>query len=373
MSRTSFSISYHCRESKKNRQGLAPLELCICVNQQRLFLNLPTKFIPREFNKKRKPQYIDDILNQYRIKTNEVIAQLLQNNLPITASTIREYMRSGGTKSLTVKNMIDKYIEQNYQGLSSNSEYKTKMVAQFVNEEIGDRELVSIEIGDLQFLYMKLQSMYLVSTASAKMAKVKSFFQFAFDNGYIKTNLCSNIKLAKSKASVKYLRNEDIDSIKSLELCDYERLEKVRDLLLFQSSSGMAYADLVRFDSSKIEYINGVPTYSNARQKTDVDFTTVILGDGIKVLEKYNGQLPLISNQKYNAYLKEIQRLAKIDTIITTHLLRKTYAHRLLNSGVRVETVAKCLGHSKISTTLRHYARISNETVANEISSLNII
>ena len=52
-------------------------------------------------------------------------------------------------------------------------------------------------------------------------------------------------------------------------------------------------------------------------------------------------------------YLKEIQKLADIKTNLTTHLMRKTFATKLLNSGVRVELVAKCLGHSKITTTLK--------------------
>lgn len=373
MSRTTFSTTFYCRESKKNRQGLSPLELCICVNQERLFVNLPIKLSPKDFNKKRKQPYIDDICNQYRVKVNEVIAQLMFDNQPITSATIRQYMKTGGVKSILVSDLIEQYMSNINNGLTANAYHKYKIVAQFINQEIGNRQLTSITIGDINNLYNTLKLQHMLSTASAKMAKVKAVFQYAFDNNMIKTNVCSNIKLANCKVNVKHLSQSDIDSIKSLELCDYERLERVRDLLLFQSASGLAYADLVRFDGSRIEYINGVPTYSHSRQKTDIDFTTVILNDGIDVLNKYNGQLPIISNQKYNAYLKEIQQLAKIDTVITTHLLRKTYAHKLLNSGVRVETVAKCLGHSKISTTLRHYARISSETVANEISSLNIL
>lgn len=151
---------------------------------------------------------------------------------------------------------------------------------------------------------------------------------------------------------------------------DIERLDKVRDLMLFQASTGVAYADLVSFDSSKIEIINNVPTYSSCRQKTKIEFTTVILPLGMQILKKYNGCLPLISNQKYNSYLKEIQKLANVRTVITTHLLRKTYAHHLLNNGVRIETVAKALGHSNTIITQKTYAKTIASTVAKEIGNL---
>ena len=91
---------------------------------------------------------------------------------------------------------------------------------------------------------------------------------------------------------------------------------------------------------------------------------------GLQILKKYDNNLPMISNQKYNAYLKEIQRLANIKTVITTHLLRKTYAHHLLNNGVRIETVAKALGHSNTIITQKAYARTIANTVAKEIGGL---
>ena len=90
-------------------------------------------------------------------------------------------------------------------------------------------------------------------------------------------------------------------------------------------------------------------------------------------VKKYDGKLPLITNQKYNAYLKEIQKLAGIKTVITTHLLRKTYAHYMLNNGVRIETVARLLGHSNSLITQKIYCRKTTETIAKEIEGLNII
>jgi integrase len=140
--------------------------------------------------------------------------------------------------------------------------------------------------------------------------------------------------------------------------------------LLFQASVGTAYCDLANFSVEKIVKVGDVYVYSDKRQKTGIKFSAVILPMGLRILDKYQGKLPIISNQKYNSYLKEIQRLAGIDTVITSHLLRKTYAHTLLNNGVNISVVAKCLGHTNTIITQKTYARPTDLFVANEVSKM---
>ena len=374
VTRATFSISYYCRESKKTKQGLAPLEMCININQERMFLNLPVKLNPKDFNKKRKPIEIEKLLSTFRTKTNEVINEIIQQGLPLTASVLKEYFKYGGTKSVTIEMLVESYLKQlsNRIGVSlKESVYKKyQLVGDFLIQELNNRELCTITNNDIIVLYDKLKQKYLQSTAAGYFIKIRSMFNFAVDNNMIKTNPANSIKVNKGTVRVEFLTKEELTKITNLNLDYIDRLDRVRDLALFQSSTGLSYADLVLFDSNKIEVINNTPTYTNNRQKTGIEFSTVILPIGMEILKKYNGCLPLISNEKYNSYLKEIQKLANIKTNLTTHLLRKTFCHNMLNGGIRVEVVAKCMGHAKVGTTLKHYGQIKNYTVANEIGSL---
>ena len=64
-----------------------------------------------------------------------------------------------------------------------------------------------------------------------------------------------------------------------------------------------------------------------------------------------------MSNQKMNAYLKEIVDLCKIKKPLTIHIARHTFATTVtLNNGVPIESVAKMMGHTSIKTT-QIYAR----------------
>ena len=375
MQRTTFSITYYCRDSKKNKQGQAPLEMCININQERLFVNLPTKLSPKVFRKRRKPVEIEELLTQYRVKVSEIITQLMNEGVPITANCIREYMRTGGTKSITIEMLCVEYlgiIKKRVGKTMTLQVYKKyELVRDFLFEVLSpNKELCAIVNADMVKIYDILKERFMPSTSAGYMVKVKTFFNYAMDNNWMKINPFNGIKIDKGIPEVKYLSADDMENIKMLDLTDYERLERVRDLLLFQASVGTAYCDLVNFSVEKIVKVGDVYVYSDKRQKTGIKFSAVILPMGLKILDKYHGKLPIISNQKYNSYLKEIQRLAGIDTVITSHLLRKTYAHTLLNNGVNISVVAKCLGHTNTIITQKTYARPTDLFVANEVGKM---
>ena len=78
--------------------------------------------------------------------------------------------------------------------------------------------------------------------------------------------------------------------------------------------------------------------------------------------------IPISSNQKVNAYLKEIADLCRIQKNLTYHLARHTFATTItLSKGVSMESVSKMLGHTKITTT-QIYARILNSKVKEEMN-----
>ena len=113
------------------------------------------------------------------------------------------------------------------------------------------------------------------------------------------------------------------------------------------------------------------------RTKTNAKFCIPLLPTALTILEKYenhpkvvNGEcvLPVLSNQKSNAYLKEIADLCGIKKNMTTHLARHTFATTVtLSNGVPIETVGKMLGHKDLRTT-QHYAKIINKKVGDDMA-----
>ena len=77
--------------------------------------------------------------------------------------------------------------------------------------------------------------------------------------------------------------------------------------------------------------------------------------------------LPVLSNQKMNAYLHEIADVCGIDKNLTFHLARHTFATLTLSKGVSIESVSKMLGHTNIQTT-QIYARITNSKISHDMA-----
>jgi integrase len=130
----------------------------------------------------------------------------------------------------------------------------------------------------------------------------------------------------------------------------------------------MAYTDLKAFKASNITEVKGMKVYLGKRAKTGQTFTIPLLQEALDILKKYRNKLPIISNVKYNEYLKVVAQAAGIDKPISSHWARHTGATLLLNEGgFDLKIVAKILGHSTIRITEQVYAKLLDETVVDEM------
>ena len=150
-----------------------------------------------------------------------------------------------------------------------------------------------------------------------------------------------------------------------LDLKALPRLEVVRDTFVFCCFTGLAFCDIKSLLRSNITTDSEGNTWiRKAREKTGEMSVIPMLAVPRKISEKYAGHptvlqkdvvLPVITNQKMNAYLKEIADLARVEKHLTTHLARHTFATLSLSNHVPIESISKKLGHSDIPTTQISY------------------
>lgn len=176
-----------------------------------------------------------------------------------------------------------------------------------------------------------------------------------------------------------YLSQEEIESILNKEF-KIRRLELVRDMFLFSCFTGLAYIDVFNLTKSNIIIgIDGNKWVSTHRQKTESVSKIPIFPVTQMVIDKYenhplclneNRLLPILSNQKMNAYLKEIADICEIDKELTFHIARHTFATTVtLTNGVPIESVSKMLGHKNLRTT-QHYAKVLDKKVSEDMKIL---
>ena len=103
------------------------------------------------------------------------------------------------------------------------------------------------------------------------------------------------------------------------------------------------------------------------RQKTKIISHIPLLPIAKELWEKYDYKLPVLTNQKYNSYLKELADVCGINKNFHSHLARHTFATILLNNGVDMVSVSKILGHSNSRITEKTYAQMMPETIMKRV------
>jgi len=376
--RTTFSIQFYCRQSKTNRSGEAPIECSININGSRVLFNLPMKASPSAFNRKRQPKEITDYLDIERLKLKKIVNELLEHDIPVTSTNVREYIRNGGVKSYTIKDLFDDYlhilskrVDADDLTMASYTKYD-RLRKMFLERVDGNGECGTITNAMVKSFVTELYAMYDSSTAAGYATKLKTIIKFGLDNNRMKVNPFQGIKITKGWKPIEMLSDEDFEKIRQKNF-NIERIDKVKDMFLFCCGSGLAYIDLKELKPEDFQEIDGKLCIIKSRHKTNNTFVSVLLPCAVEVAEKYGYDLSriVISNQKANAYLGEIKDICGVTSVnsLHTHLGRHYYCNHLLNIGVRPETVAKAAGHSNYKTLLKHYARIEEVTTVKEIYS----
>ncbi len=200
---------------------------------------------------------------------------------------------------------------------------------------------------------------------------MNSFILDAIDEGYLKRNPYRWLHIEKEKNSglQKYLTKEEFHKIETA-IMPTKSLERVRDVFVFQTYTCLSYVDLANFDMEKMNNRDGISIYNGKRGKTGKEFSFLLMKKARAILDKYGGKLPVISNIKYNEYLKVVAQSAKVDKPITSHWARHTGATMLLNEGgVDMEVIARILGHSSTRQTRETYAKLLDSTVEKEMQA----
>lgn len=384
--RQTFATRFYCRKSKADKQGLAPVELSISINGERTYLRLPRKERPEEFAKaieSKRDNAIKVYCESQRVLLNKVVEDMQYAGVEITAENLKVCYKRGGvapfyTLGQLWHDIIDnKTIEKANGDLDDDTYHRYILARDAFYEATGhDRNTPAqnVELQDLNRLQQHLRSKgRKQSTIHQYHAKCKAAFTLAFNRGKIKSNPYSQFKMDKGdKKEIIWLTTKELGTLTKKDF-SADRLRKVRDLFLFQCYSGLSYGDMVELERRDYqENERGQIFIEKHRKKTGVRFLSMVLAEGKRILEDYDYELPILTNQKYNSYLKEVQDICGLDKVLTTHVGRKTYVCYLYQKQVPIEVIATIVGHTTCYTTLRYYAKMDKQTIFKELRKRHV-
>lgn len=171
------------------------------------------------------------------------------------------------------------------------------------------------------------------------------------------------------KENVEYLTEDEMKQFEAIILPAGSDLDVAHDLFIFQMYTGLPYSDMQAFDINDYKWNGRRWDNTGERIKTGVPYVSSLLSPAVRVLEKYDMEIPQMNNAAYNKNLKTLQAMAGIKTRLHSHLARHTFATFMLRNGVKIENVSKMLGHTNITQTQR-YAKVLAQSVHDDFDMI---
>ena len=228
--------------------------------------------------------------------------------------------------------------------------------------------------------FLKVDHRLSVNSSEKLMRIFKRITTLAFKTGMIKQDPFAVYTIKKVKTNRGFLTEEEFAKIYNFRPMN-DRLQKVRDFFVFACLTGLDYSTLSSLtEDNVIERNNGVFIIT-PRIKTREISQIKLLPQALEILDKYRNSrerkadaiFPMMSNAKYNLYLKEIAQKLDIAKRVTSHLARHTFATTITYAnGVSLGAIQKMLGHAKRSTT-EIYAEMLDKTIEREMDKLNAV
>ena len=217
------------------------------------------------------------------------------------------------------------------------------------------------------------------NTAMKHLCRLKKLINLAIRLEWMERSPFKSFSLHYDQRERGFLSSEHMQVIEDMEFKTL-RLSQVRDLFVFSCYTGISFCDIMKLKTSDITFgIDGYRWIMFKRQKTATSVKIPLFDQADRILQKYSNHtevmktgncFPRISNQKTNAYLKEIADLCGLDQNLTFHMARHTFATTItLSNGLPIETVSKLLGHKKITTT-QIYAKVVVDKISNDVNNL---
>ncbi len=396
-----FSILFYPRGNDIDKDGNVPVYARITVNGKRSEFSIRRKLSldkwSSEAGKAKGSSNESRELNRYlaaiETKLHKIQEQMSESEALVTSEKIKNtYLGKDKKDKMILKifqdhnDKVEKLVGKDF-APGTLERYKTakKHVEDYIVQEYLATD-ISVKEVDHQFItgfeyYLKTTRNCAHNSAIKYITNFKKIIRIAYANDWISKDPFIHWKAKLKIVDREYLTEKELQTLVEKEF-SIDRLNHVKDIFVFCCFTGLAYADVKKLSKNNLVLaIAGDQWIKINRSKTDIRSNIPLLPIAEAIIKKYQDisdasedklLLPVLSNQKMNAYIKEIADLCEIRKNLTFHLARHTFATTVtLSNGVPIESVSKMLGHTSLKTT-QHYAKILDRKVNEDMQLLKI-
>jgi len=394
-SKLKISILLYLQRSRTNKQGKCPVRCRITYLGKRREFASGILINPSSWHSNKQKvhplnlenEIINSSLSLIRQKINQAFLFLKLVGKEFDVDDIFDKYKGNKPKNQkTIMNVINYHNNRMQKLIGIDSTYTSwekylqtqKHIEGFLYHQYGKKDypltkLNEVFLHDFDY-YLRTERRFKQSTIYKSIQRFRKMLKLALAMNYLKKDPFLLYKAKRYKKEIIYLTNDELSKLRQYSFAQ-KRLEQVRDMFVFCCYTGLAYREMANLKQSNIvRYIGNNLWIQMKRQKTGKQISVPVLPIALEILQEYmseEGLLPVISNQKFNSYLKEIAELVGLEKNLTSHIARKTFATTiLLFNDVPMEIVSELLGHSDISVTAKSYGKVLQNKVNDHMSIL---
>ena len=396
-----IKTDFYFRKVRKGPTGAGKIYCRLSFGGQQLELSLGIKLDKDEWDKKKQrpsgpSQAAMDVqaeIETLLYKVRQYRIYLAEMDKPVDLLELKDRLNPSAQKSLGVleyykahNQRVEELIGMEY-AKATHTRYETvrKHLGEFIRT-IRKRKDFPLHRIDREFIddfehYLKAHCQIGHNTTARYLKHFKKITLQANREDKLRTDPFQGKKIRNKKVYQEVLNEKELQTLMKREFA-IERLERVRDIFLFSCFTGLSYAEIKSISPSNIEEVqDGLDVIFITRKKTKELSTIPLMDSAAKILRKYENHpdckrtgksLPTPSNQKMNAYLKEIGDLCGIQKDITCHMARRTFATTVAAlNGIPIEHIATMMGHADVRMTMQ-YAQLDFRSILTTLRKVDL-
>lgn len=401
-----LKVIFYQKSDRVNKNGESPIYARLSYNNKQISISTGQAISKERWastNNLRNPLKIEkeivikNLLDLFQLNAAKKFTELFridpEVNLQLLKAELTGKIKIDQPEGPTIIEIMDTYIlffnkrvKSGERATASLQKYKRAkdLLLNFINSNYKKEDLPASEISS-SFVFkleqfLKYESSFKEQTGIKNNSVVKYMKMYKTACNYaIKMDLIikNPFNIYDGRLSVKdavFLTQQELNTIEN-KIFSTPRLEKVKDIFLFSCYTGYAPVDALELTERNLsEDSTGNLWIMTSRAKTAIRANVPVLPTVDKIISKYKNQqkglIPKISNQKMNAYLKEIADVCAIDKHLTWYVARHTFATTVtLGNGVRLENVSAMMGHTNTKQT-QHYAKVLDVNIMEDMEKL---
>ncbi|TGD57522.1 site-specific integrase [Flavobacterium humi] len=390
-------------QNKPNNEGLSSVALRITKNRKKKEIGLGFKchldeFENGQFTKKHKLHKKRNlILSEQILKALSIIDNFEANKINFTLIEFENKFIGKTKDDVFVFDFFDEIINDE---IKSGKTGNARVYTDTKNSMLKFTNTRNLRFNDITVTFLEKYEVHLRERGNndggiaVKMRQIRALYNDALNREIAKEEFYPfkkyKISKLKGKATKRALTIDEVKKFLKINISEYPHLQNSFNYFIFSYyCRGMNFIDLMKLKWSNVQGENIFYT----RSKTNRQFVIKVLDPVSKVLDYYKNIranskhiFPIVINEnmtptqlenrklktlkKFNKDLKELAKIAEINSNITSYVIRHSYATNMKFLGVSSDIISQSMGHSNVEITQSYLKDFENDILDSENKKL---